>query len=1096
MVVDFSGGYWPEKPVLVLRDPDGTPLITLGNAYGLTADFCFNELSTIEFDIPAAVNGVPTPRYDDIVGLREVSVEGVGVFVLNKPKTTGDGLHEIKHCAAYSRESEWNRKRLSLEENVYQFWNPIRPENTLLGILMADMPSWSVGYVSPTLMTTWRNLDSEYTCLYDFIKNTVQKAYGCVFDFETAARQVNVYSVNDPVLTKAVYLSTENLLKEIEIEEDTDNIVTSLDVNGAEGVDIRAVNPMGTNQLYNLDYMIRAGMVPAELAVKWEAWKQAYEAARLPFYQLILRKISQTGALLTEQEALRAMKDRELAELQNTWSVKLAYLATLTAGSEEAAQTKAEVDALAGQIAAKEAEIDAQSEQLDDMEDADDALDAEIDLLRRGVQWTWVDEQRVVHYNFGLTADDLKLLDRLLIENSIEESSFLLDEVDSYSESGVTARDKDITFRLNTAQTEHGEQVWLGDLTELLGQSGRRMFSANGGEVRLTGDTALEAAVVRLTADAREDGTCVISARLGAGTITDDGEQTAFPSGSLSITGAWSGLSTDVQPDADTPSIAVGTELQMAVTGGTVVFTRNTTEHETYSVEWDLLEYGEECLEKLAWPSYSFSIDSANFLNLEQFRQFASELELGKRVYLNSGRMGVLTPVLVKVHVEYDDPSKLALEFGSTFNLKDSAFQVADLLEQSVSMGKTVDTGKRGFGRFISSGAGNAVRNYMNTALDFSKQTLLSSSGMDIQLDGAGLWLRRRLQDGSYDDRQIAGINNSLLFTDDNWGTVKMAIGEINDPNTGTGWGIATPALFGTLVAGNELWIESDRADGGVAEFLVNGEGVSLHNAQFTLYNATASGNHGRIDLNARFGIVGGVDGTGTGAMFTYDANGAVNGIRSANGNTLTRVSDITTGTGDPKPNFWIDMDGQVYIKGKLYAESGSFSGSVHANDVYVYRDGDWVPVSTDNGATIDGQFVSNIVADTISANTEIETPTIYGGRYYAADRESYMEIANTVNQWSGMIDDTHFKVWSSIGIGAGTELLNIEMGTSQGAQLDVYLGGEIFTSYNVYRTGNHRYYFPLPCVFARPCTTNYGSASDRDNIASPFSGEIFFVTE
>ena len=47
--------------------------------------------------------------------------------------------------------------------------------------------------------------------------------------------------------TKPVYLSTKNLIKEIEIEENTDELVTALDVYGADGVTIRSVNPMGLN---------------------------------------------------------------------------------------------------------------------------------------------------------------------------------------------------------------------------------------------------------------------------------------------------------------------------------------------------------------------------------------------------------------------------------------------------------------------------------------------------------------------------------------------------------------------------------------------------------------------------------------------------------------------------------------------------------------------------------------------------------------------------------------------------------------------------------------------------------------------------------
>ena len=53
--------------------------------------------------------------------------------------------------------------------------------------------------------------------------------------------------------TEPVFLSTQNLAKQIEVTEQSENIVTRLDVNGAEGVTIRDVNPTGTNKLIDLE---------------------------------------------------------------------------------------------------------------------------------------------------------------------------------------------------------------------------------------------------------------------------------------------------------------------------------------------------------------------------------------------------------------------------------------------------------------------------------------------------------------------------------------------------------------------------------------------------------------------------------------------------------------------------------------------------------------------------------------------------------------------------------------------------------------------------------------------------------------------------
>ena len=653
-------------------------------------------------------------------------------------------------------------------------------------------------------------------------------------------------------------------------------------------------------------------------------------------------------------------------------------------------QYQSMLDDVQQEIYEKELEI-AEEEQgvLQPLKDVDAELQSRMLSIVRTTALTWTDDDGAVHYNFNFTPGDLTVLSNLLMEDSIEESSFLLTEVESYQDNGIGANGQTIQLQcgvLNDLSPESSP----GEITKTDYESAGVpvcVYTMRGGTLTIGGDTVLKADTQRIVVEIRGDAgdqSCVVSAHLGQGTLTrgtgDEQTVTSFASGCISVTGPCASVA-DTDDGDDVASFSFD------CSDGSLYFTRNTTEYEKYSVAWDLYEYGEDCLRKLAWPSYSFSVDSANFLALEDFAMFARNLELGKRVYLNAGAHGVLTPILVKVSVDYDDPSKLSLEFGSTFNLSDSSFQLVDLLDQSVSMGKRVDTGRVNYESFVNSGAGNSVKNYMTSALDYSKQMLFSSGDSAITIDDAALWLRKWADAShtTYDDNQIAGMNNSILFTDDNWGSVKMAIGQIRDPRGGANplFGVVADTLVGTLLAGQNLWIESTKADGDVLAFRIDGNGASLHNAAFTLYDATASGNHGRIDLDASLGIVGGVDGT-TSPLFTYDqTTGLINGVRSENGDTLTKVSDVDTTTGNPNANFWIDMDGDVWMRGTIFAESGEFSGIVRAQDFQVYTNGAWQSAIISSGANaglLDGTYVKNITADTIAANVSITSPTITGG--------------------------------------------------------------------------------------------------------------------
>ena len=150
------------------------------------------------------------------------------------------------------------------------------------------------------------------------------------------------------------------------------------------------------------------------------------------------------------------------------------------------------------------------------------------------------------------------------------------------------------------------------------------------------------------------------------------------------------------------------------------------------------------------------------------------------------------------------------------------------------------------------------------------------------------------------------------------------------DKNLGSLYGIVTPALVGTILAGNNLIIESEKTDGGIAVFKMDGEGASLHNASFNLYGSSG----GRIDLGAVFGIVGGGD---KNTMFYYNSKGQPTGVRTEKGRSVTRISSLSSGD-VPNANFWIDMYGDVYLKGTIDAVSGIFRGSLEVGGPTAFR--------------------------------------------------------------------------------------------------------------------------------------------------------------
>ncbi len=865
MVIDFTKIDLHEQPVLVLRNADGTALQTLGYAFNLEAEINYDEISTITFDIPAYIEGVKTPGYDLVIGTRIIDVVGWGQFVLIDPSANNDGIREIKSCKGYSLEYELTYKKMSLPENTYNFWNPLAPEDTIIGIILSYLPSWKVGSIDDALMDKYRTFEENSVNIYNFIKSTVQKTYGCIFEFDTYERKINVRAVSSYCPTSPVYISLNNLAKSIEVTEDTENIFTVLDVNGADGVDIRSVNPMGTNKIYNLDYYMNTSHFSQDMIDKWNRWKENYNAYQLSYYNLTIEQMLITSAILNEDNNLYELEKADLASLENKQSVLIQAIASTDPSAESYDDYKLELATINDQIKGKKAEISTSKGQIASLKEEKDKITAEL-----------VEINQATSFDQFFGEDELLILDRYFKEDSIEDSTFVAATAESYI-------DSDKSHALNSVKLSFTG----ADVQSIEGLENKELYTIKGGSI--SGGDIQNTKVINACLEKNTSGEIVLSAYLSAGTIGD----MTFASGCMSLTG-----SAEITHSSQSLTIDIGS--------GRLYFTKNTTEYEEFSVEWELFEYGHDCLKKLCYPSYSFDVSSANFFAIDDFKAFVNALQLGRKTYLELDEDKVLQPIFTGFAINFEDLSSLSLKFGDKYSSSDSTFSLVDLLDKSISMGKTVDTSRFSYNSFIDSGASTAVKEFIESALDVSKNAILSSSDIGVSWDSSGIKCRKIKDNGEYGDHQLAIINNSIVFTDDNWQSAKMAIGHFNDPNfTGELWGVVAPSVVGTLLAGESLIIESTKRDGEVSVFRVDGNGAMLHNAQFEIVK---DNRHILLDPALGFGM---------GKFPIVD--------------TETGKFDIGDKNNPGNCNFWIDTNGDVHLKGTLEGCDGKFSGSLEA---------------------------------------------------------------------------------------------------------------------------------------------------------------------
>lgn len=864
MVVDFSKIDLQQAPVLILKNTSEIPIGVLGYAYNVTPDIKYNETSVLEFTVPYSSDGEKVPFYDDIFGMRIVELQDVGQFILVNPKESGDGIKKYKTCKAYSLEYEFTFKKLTLEKGTYNFWNPVASESSILGIILELMPSWKVGQIDSSLIGKYRTFEVSDENLYDFIKNTAQKSYNCIFDFDTFNRTVNVKDVSSTVATNPVYISVNNLAKNIDIEEDTESIITRLDINGADGVNVRDVNPSGTNTIVNLDYFMTESNFDKETVEKYFLWKETYENYQLTYYNLSVDYSLKVMRRTTEKAALTELEG-ELTVLENEQGVTIQSIA-------RGLMTQSDLNEINAKIAAKQFEINMKNTEI-----------GRIEVQIQDVYNELADINKAVDLRSFFTEEEYLLIDRYLKDGSVSESSFVATETKSYSDADTGAAIENGSVHIENAIVARAENF-----------RGMDLYDIRGGYITVG---SVRAELISAVAEIDEENSLVMTAYLSSGTT--DG--TAFKTACISLTG--------------TADFAANDNDQMLVefSSGYLYFTYNTSEYEKRAVAWELYEYGKEILEKMAFPSYSFKVTSGNFLYLEDFVSFKNSVNQGEKIYLSIGEDKTLSPILIGVKYSYEEKNSLTLEFGDTYSSADSSFRLADLLEQSISMGKKVDLSKFTYSAFIDSGANTQVKEFINSSLDVSKNAILSSKDQAISWTEAGIRLRKWTDDShtGYEPQQIWMNNNSILMTKDNWATAELAIGYFNDPNLGQLWGIVAPNIVGTLLAGSNLVIESVKKDGGVSVFKVDADGCKLHNSDFSI---TSEKNNTHILLDAEHGI----------AIGTYpliDENGGIN---------------------EDNYKFWVSEDGDLFFKGTIYANDGEFTGKITATEGYIGGETGW----------------------------------------------------------------------------------------------------------------------------------------------------------
>lgn len=911
-------------PEIVLKTLDEKVIGVIGDYFGLKMELKFIEPSEIQFSVPAYDDGKKNPWFEEVQAFRMVQIDPFGKFILEEPETDGDGVTEVKRVSAKSLEYKLASKDFVLEEGTYQLYraDDLVSDNpsTIMGIVHQVAPDWSVA-VDHSLWNRCRTFSDTNKKLLDWLANDAAKSFGCLFNFDSTTKTVYVIDASGDYSVVPIYLSYDNLVKKQGVKVSIKDFFTALKVSGADSVDIHEVNPIGTNTIYNLDYFIENGDIDETLAAKWKAWQNEIAAIQSYCACLSLMRSSamaRLSASLAEEQAIndeecdlenqRSTIVQQLA-LPNTWSVPFDETIrkqldnTLKSLDQQIAVKKAEIAAKSTETAGIQSEIDNHSQEIA-------AIQARLKPEKYFKQSEW------------------NTLSSFIIEDHFVDDTFAFYDVDiSGSDDAFDSADRS-NITLSGLTDDDFVAVDLSE-ADPEGIINKDIYLLNGGTVHLqdtkNGATTMDISARILSGTYERDkstGAVVCSIYTGAGEITFNGESRTFGNANLSIVGTG--------PQFSKPQDVLSSR-SVQLTGVKVYYTRNASPFESYATQQQLYDYAMEQHRKIAFPGCEFEIGLANLLFAKDYQAFRDVLRLGSGVYLELHDGTLLTPLLLEVHLSFEEDADFDLVFSNTFQRHDNVTNLKKLLEESRSASRTLDMAKYNYGAFSRTGAQSEVRKLFTQGLSAAASQILAGHDNTVIIDGAGIKVRSASDASAY-----IAINNGMIALMDDANEAKLAIGKFYDTGLGSVmYGVVAPNIVGTLLAGENLVIQSPRLsdDSELMYFTVDRDGVRLANGQFDIYQFVEYGGSNMakkvISLDPALGILAG----NLDNAIVYNSDGSVKGVKAGDSLTVKKLSDLSS-MGSLSPNFWVDLDGNVFLKGTIYATNGEFSGVLNASTI------------------------------------------------------------------------------------------------------------------------------------------------------------------
>lgn len=214
---------------------------------------------------------------------------------------------------------------------------------------------------------------------------------------------------------------------------------------------------------------------------------------------------------------------------------------------------------------------------------------------------------------------------------------------------------------------------------------------------------------------------------------------------------------------------------------------------------------------KSATMQHSISTTLKNLLVMPEFSPIVNQFAVGN--WLRARVDGDIYKLrLVDYEIDYDNIGQITVNFSDTIESPDGISDIKSIIDSAKSMSSTYGTVTRQAEH--ADKTTTTVNEWQDNGLNVTKTKIIcESDNQTYTSDDHGLTFKKYDTTlNQYDNRQINICNSTISITDDNWETVKTAIGFYYyfDPSTHelkSTYGVNGETIIGKLILGENLGI-------------------------------------------------------------------------------------------------------------------------------------------------------------------------------------------------------------------------------------------------------------------------------------------------